>query len=248
MIFNFMHRSDRRRTDFEAVQENITRSPDSAELANYEEYCRQELPRSVRTVLEGIIRSESSPIEEILRSQLVTIIRDCQDRVFSRYRESEYAGIASPTRVRKGSSASITISPVPADDTSLSCDNKATDAPTSHSVPSFLQPTPPQKELEPHHLSSPAILIPAQTKPMSDSGSASSFSDLPASLSSQTGSTSGFSLDLPLPPEHATKLLPPGLEPSPGTGFLPPSAVGYDDVLLNDWIDDPLLFNSEFKW
>jgi hypothetical protein len=29
---------------------------------------------------------------------------------------------------------------------------------------------------------------------------------------------------------------------------LPPSAVGYDDVLLNDWIDDPLLFNSEFKW
>jgi hypothetical protein len=83
---------------------------------------------------------------------------------------------------------------------------------------------------------------------MSDSGYASSFSDLPLSSSPQTGSTSGFSLDLPLPPEHATQLLPPGLEPSPGTGFLPPSAVGYDDPLLNDWIDDPLLFNSEFKW
>lgn len=74
--------------DFEEVQEDLEHSPDSREFADDDEYCRRELPRHFRAALEGIVHTESQPIEERLRSQLMAIIRDCQDRVFLTYRES----------------------------------------------------------------------------------------------------------------------------------------------------------------
>ncbi|KAH9210188.1 hypothetical protein DL95DRAFT_413234 [Leptodontidium sp. 2 PMI_412] len=73
---------------FEEVQEDIILSPDSRELAGYEEHCRRELPRRVRAALEEIVNTESQPMEESIRNQLMSIIRDCQDRVFSSYRSS----------------------------------------------------------------------------------------------------------------------------------------------------------------
>lgn len=72
--------------DFEAIQDNIIRSPESEELTSYEEYSRRQLPRLFRDALEAAIAGEAQPIEERLRSQLVGMIRDCQDRVFSAYR------------------------------------------------------------------------------------------------------------------------------------------------------------------
>jgi len=73
-------------SDFEPVQEDITSSPDSRELANYEEYSRQELPRFFRRELEAAVNDETQPIEDRLKSRLVEMIRDCQDRVFTAYR------------------------------------------------------------------------------------------------------------------------------------------------------------------
>ncbi|KAL3427305.1 hypothetical protein PVAG01_00814 [Phlyctema vagabunda] len=74
---------------FEVVPttDDIIRSPDSEELANYEAYSRTELPRVFRDALQEAISHEAQPIEERMRSQLVSMIRDCQDRVFSAYRD-----------------------------------------------------------------------------------------------------------------------------------------------------------------
>lgn len=72
--------------DFEPVQEESMASPDSQQLSNYEEFSRQALPRFFRAALEEAINEDTQPIEEKLKSQLVDMIRDCQDRVFSTYR------------------------------------------------------------------------------------------------------------------------------------------------------------------
>jgi hypothetical protein len=72
--------------DFEPVQEESMASPDSRQLSNYEEFSRQALPRFFRAALEEAIDKNTQPIEEKLKSQLVDMIRDCQDRVFSTYR------------------------------------------------------------------------------------------------------------------------------------------------------------------
>jgi hypothetical protein len=72
--------------DFEPIQEESMASPDSQQLSNYEEFSRQELPRFFRAALEEAIDKNTQPIEEKLKSHLVDMIRDCQDRVFSTYR------------------------------------------------------------------------------------------------------------------------------------------------------------------
>jgi hypothetical protein len=77
--------------DFEPILEDNTTGTQTAEferLANYEEYARRELPRFFRSTLETIVHNETQPIEERLKSQLTSIIQDCQDRVFSNYRAS----------------------------------------------------------------------------------------------------------------------------------------------------------------
>jgi hypothetical protein len=68
------------------VQENAPQSPDSRELADYEEYSRQELPRAFRSYLEDAVNNETQHLEEHIRSQLVSIVQDCQARTFSAYK------------------------------------------------------------------------------------------------------------------------------------------------------------------
>jgi hypothetical protein len=85
-------------TDFEPIQEDI-QSPDFRALAEYEEYCRHELPRDFRVSLEEMVYKEGEPFEENIRSrymnQLMNMIRDCQDRVFSRYRATATPALQS---------------------------------------------------------------------------------------------------------------------------------------------------------
>ncbi|KAH8589251.1 hypothetical protein B0O99DRAFT_725623 [Bisporella sp. PMI_857] len=72
---------------FEPVQDTVgVQSPDSEELANYEEYSRRELPRIFRSALEAAVNDEAQAIEGQLRTQLVEMIQDCQARVFSSFR------------------------------------------------------------------------------------------------------------------------------------------------------------------
>ncbi|TVY28038.1 Resistance to glucose repression protein [Lachnellula hyalina] len=74
---------------FEAVKTETPSSPDSRELANYEEYIRRELPRLVRSNIEEVVHRETQPLEASLIGSLVGIIQDCQDRVFRAYRERQ---------------------------------------------------------------------------------------------------------------------------------------------------------------
>ncbi|CAG8955158.1 hypothetical protein HYFRA_00007174 [Hymenoscyphus fraxineus] len=71
---------------YETTRDDIICSPESEELASYEEYSRRELPRFFQSALETAIATEAQPIEERLRSQLVGMIQDCQDRVFATYK------------------------------------------------------------------------------------------------------------------------------------------------------------------
>jgi hypothetical protein len=74
------------KVDFEPVQENIVQSPDSRALADYEEYSRQELPRVFRSYLEDAVNNETQHLQEHIRSHLVSIVQDCQDRMFAAWR------------------------------------------------------------------------------------------------------------------------------------------------------------------
>ena len=55
------------------------------------------MPRYFRSALEAAINDEAQPIEERLRTQLVDMIRECQDRVFSSYRSRTAALSPLPT-------------------------------------------------------------------------------------------------------------------------------------------------------
>jgi hypothetical protein len=75
------------RLDFEHVQEEHSSSPDSQDLANYEQYLRDELPPLVRSNIENVFRREQRPVEASLIASLVDTIQDCQDRLFGLYWE-----------------------------------------------------------------------------------------------------------------------------------------------------------------
>lgn len=70
---------------FEPVEETIDQVSDSAKLAELEAYTQRELPKLFWAALEEVVAKEMQPVEERLRSQLLSMIRDCQDRVFSTY-------------------------------------------------------------------------------------------------------------------------------------------------------------------
>ena len=72
--------------DSESIQDYATESLGSTELSNYEEYSRQELPRVFRGALEAAVNEQAQPIEDGLRNQLVNMIQECQNYVFSTYR------------------------------------------------------------------------------------------------------------------------------------------------------------------
>lgn len=78
------------------MQENAAQSPDSRELADYEEYSRQELPRVFRSYLEDAVNNETQHLEEHIRSQLVNIVQDCQARMLSAYRSKLAGGKSTP--------------------------------------------------------------------------------------------------------------------------------------------------------
>ncbi|PMD50679.1 uncharacterized protein K444DRAFT_274932 [Hyaloscypha bicolor E] len=82
---------------FETVQEDTALSPDSRQLADYDEYYRRELPRAVRAALEESIQNQSQPIEENLRNRFMDIVRDCQDLISTRYRSSGGRATATPS-------------------------------------------------------------------------------------------------------------------------------------------------------
>jgi hypothetical protein len=71
--------------DFEPVQERRSHSPNSQELASFESFSRQELPRVFRNCLEAAVNEETQLIEEKFRRRLVDMMKDCQDRVLEIY-------------------------------------------------------------------------------------------------------------------------------------------------------------------
>jgi len=77
---------------FEPIQDEMPGSPDSRDLANYEDYMRRELPRLVRTNIEDVVRRDMQPLEAALIGNLVGIIQDCQDRLFRGYRQMRGEG------------------------------------------------------------------------------------------------------------------------------------------------------------
>lgn len=82
---------------FEPIQDEIPGSPDTRDLANYEEYMRRELPRLVRTNIEDVVRRDMQPLEAALIGNLVGIIQDCQDRLFRGYRQMRGEGTEAST-------------------------------------------------------------------------------------------------------------------------------------------------------
>jgi hypothetical protein len=71
---------------------------DTRELSDYEEYCRRELPRVFRAELENVLQDEAQLIENRLNSQLESMIRDCQERVFASYRSGNIPKAQTPLR------------------------------------------------------------------------------------------------------------------------------------------------------
>jgi hypothetical protein len=184
-------------TDFEVVQEDAALSPDSLELAHYEEYCRRELPRDFRAALEEVVRNESQPIEESIRNQLTNIIQDCQDRVFSRYRSSS-AAAATWTPLGNPTSLHSPESHMPDFPESTTNNSMAANSPSQvsfrRSPPPFFQPPSPQTHLQSRLEVSD--LQSARCKDPSDSGYSSNFPDPPSEPSSliqhETASLSSF--------------------------------------------------------
>lgn len=82
-------------------------SPDSRDLANYEDYMRRELPRLVRTNIQDAVRRDMQPLEAALISNLLGIIQDCQDRLFRGYRQMRGEGTDASTSLMDLASTSF---------------------------------------------------------------------------------------------------------------------------------------------
>ena len=66
-------------------------SPPAMELARFEEFAREDVPRRVRERLELLVDSELRPVEERLRAQVLEIVRSCLPESFQTFRQSEQA-------------------------------------------------------------------------------------------------------------------------------------------------------------
>jgi hypothetical protein len=73
--------------DFETIPEEAPPSPDSKELVEYESYIHRELPRLVHRSIDDAVRRDSQPKEAHLIGNLVSIIHDCQEKVYQSYVE-----------------------------------------------------------------------------------------------------------------------------------------------------------------
>ncbi|KAK2024418.1 hypothetical protein LX32DRAFT_101817 [Colletotrichum zoysiae] len=78
-----------RTTDYEYLGSglSVNGSPET-EFWRYEQFLRRELPSEVQRQLELRIEECLNPIEEILRNDLVNIVRDTQIQLFNTYRRS----------------------------------------------------------------------------------------------------------------------------------------------------------------
>jgi hypothetical protein len=193
-------------TDFEDIQEDLALSPDSRDLADYEEYCRRELPLLFRAALEERVQNDSQPIEENIRNQLMDIIRDCQDRVSSRYRSSTATAAGTPWR-----NPTRSRSPTIKQESRTNISMNANPTPQPDIAP-FFQPPPPQSHLqsrlEVSDLQDNASKPPDSSDP-SDSGYGSNESGISSGISSSFNNSSD---DLSLPssqPQIASEPDPP---------------------------------------
>lgn len=139
--------------DFEEIQEDVIQSPDSQQLAEYEEYCRRELPRIFRASLEEVVNNNTQPLEEQLRSQLIDLIRDAQDRVFSSYKSCSAITTGTPTTGAPSSSPqTITSSYLSQGFPTSPLRSQPTIGRSEDSsrarLPAFFQPPSPQNHLE----------------------------------------------------------------------------------------------------
>ena len=92
--------TNERCADFEAdydysMKEEDSQVNTSSDLESFEQYLKEELPKTVRRALEARVDQAVNPVEETLRDQIVDIVRDCQTQLFEDYRTSR-TGMASP--------------------------------------------------------------------------------------------------------------------------------------------------------
>lgn len=110
--------------------------------------------------------------------------------MFTSYRESAASSVGTPIRTRTGSIASMVLShsPVTAPDNPPFTYDPMAERPSAYSVPSYLQPPPPQSHLGSHmgshHQLTESMLPPHENRPVSDSGYGSSASPLNGSRKS----------------------------------------------------------------
>jgi hypothetical protein len=126
----------------------VVRSPDSRELADYEEYCRRELPRLFRASLEEVVNNNTQPLEEQLRSQLTELIRDAQDQVFSSYRSSSAAIPETPSRRIQNPSSQEANVPAIVQGTRNNDDPETSSIEDHLQLPAFFEPPAPQNQLQ----------------------------------------------------------------------------------------------------
>lgn len=75
--------------DYDLIYDDLNeRSPRSTAFARYEEFLSRELPRRVCEMLEVAMNNELQPIEDKLKSQLVEMVRTCQEDLFRAYQQS----------------------------------------------------------------------------------------------------------------------------------------------------------------
>ena len=201
--------------------DHIVLSPDSRQLADYEEYSRRELPRIFRATLEEIIQTQSQPIEESIRNQLTNIIQDCQDRVFAGYRSSAGRAAASPSRNSTSPHSSF-VAPETSPDMFMVA-NVSSEL-SSGGIPPFFQTPPPQNHLqsrlEVSDLQTNAPKAPNSSDP-SDSGYSSLESGVPPGNPSLTNNSS-YSTSLPNSQANS--------QPQPTSGPSPAYAQGTWDM------------------
>jgi hypothetical protein len=157
-------------TDFEDLQKDLSLSLDSRQLADYDEYYRREQSWAVRAALEEIVQIQWQPIEENLGNQLIDIIRDCQDGLFSKYKSLTGTKSDMPF----GNPASPRSTVIAQDSmTSLAMAANVTSEPSFGGIASFFQSPSPQVDLgsrlEAFDLQESSMHIPQNTD-LSNSG------------------------------------------------------------------------------
>lgn len=76
------------RIDYEAAK-SLQSGSTSPGFSRYEQFLRQELPVRVRQQLEVRIDQYLNPVEENLKNELVTIVRDMQIQLFDLYKSTQ---------------------------------------------------------------------------------------------------------------------------------------------------------------